>query len=95
MRVAFWSPWVFMIDELEALHMTTIGHGVAFWLFPLALRIRELDREAFVFSSHFKPVDGGILASRMTMLDDILVTKMTTGWHFGPPDDYRTAFWYP
>ena len=21
------------------------------------------------------------------MLDDILVSKMTTGWHFGPPDD--------
>lgn len=23
----------------------------------------------------------------MTMLDEILVSKMTTGWHFGLPDD--------
>lgn len=53
-----------MIDELDALHMTTIGRGVAFWLFPLALRSTIWDWEAFVFSSHFKTVDGGILVYR-------------------------------
>ena len=40
-----------------------------------------------LFHRTSKPWTEAFWSTGMTMLDDILVPKMTTGWHFGLPDD--------
>lgn len=69
--------------------MTTIGHGVAYWSFPLALRIHKLEPGSVCFfyraytteRRHFGLLD--YFAGWHFGLPDYF-----TGWHFGLPNEF-------